>query len=65
MSSLSPWSPHVQVIGSRVRVSGSLLFRDNSNLGGVQDQGAMYVTSQGQIELTAGATLSFINNSGM
>ncbi len=56
----------MQVISSRVSVYGSLLFKDNSNSeSSVQDHGTMYVTSQGQVQLSAGATLSFVNNSGM
>jgi len=55
-----------QVIGSRVRVYGSLEIKNNNNfVGGAQDHGGLYVTSQGQVELKSGAAISFINNVGM
>ena len=55
--------PSLAVIGTRVTVHGSLLFSNNSNTGSL-DGGALYITSLGQLELTPGATLSFVNNSG-
>lgn len=55
--------PSLAIVGSRVRLYGSLLFSSNSNTGSL-DGGALYVTSLGQLELTAGATLTFHNNSG-
>ena len=53
------------MIGSRVIVHGNLVFQNNSDEGGSLDGGALYVTSQGQVELTAGAQISFIDNTGM
>ena len=56
--------PSLAVVGSRIRLYGSLLFSDNSNTGSL-DGGALYITSLGQLELTEAASLSFINNSGV
>lgn len=56
----------MQIIGSRVTVYGSLLFKDNSNsMASIQDNGALYITSQGQLQFTAHSSLTFVNNSGM
>ena len=55
--------PSLAIIGSRIRVHGSLLFSSNSNTGSL-DGGAIYITSLGQVELVPGASLAFINNSG-
>ena len=55
--------PSLAVVGSRVRLYGSLRFSSNSNTGSL-DGGALYLTSLGQLELAEGASLSFINNNG-
>ena len=55
--------PSLAVVGSRVRLYGSLRFSSNSNTGSL-DGGALYLTSLGQLELAEDASLSFINNSG-
>ena len=55
--------PSLAVVGSRVRLYGSLLFYSNSNTGSL-DGGALYITSLGQLQLTEAASLSFVNNSG-
>lgn len=52
------------MIGSRLIVIGNLVFQNNSD-GGSFDGGALFVTSQGQVELTAGAQISFIHNVGL
>ena len=55
--------PSLAVVGSRVRLYGSLRFSSNSNTGSL-DGGALYLTSLGQLELAEDASLSFINNNG-
>ena len=55
--------PSLAVVGSRVRLYGSLLFSSNLNAGSL-DGGSLYITSLGQLELMEGATLTFFNNSG-
>ena len=55
--------PSLAIVGSRVRVHGSLLFSSNSNTGSL-DGGAVYITSLGQMELTHGASITFFKNSG-
>lgn len=56
--------PSLAIVGSLVHLYGSLVFSSNSNTGSF-DGGALYITSLGQLELGGGATLTFINNSGM
>lgn len=55
--------PSLAVVGTRVRLYGSLVFSGNSNAGSL-DGGALYITSLGQLELTEAASLYFVNNSG-
>lgn len=55
--------PSLVIVGTRVSVSGSLLFSTNSNTGSL-DGGSLYITSLGQVQLNPGATITFVNNSG-
>ena len=55
--------PSLAIVGSRVRIYGSLIFSSNSNTGSL-DGGSLYITSLGQLELREAATLTFFNNSG-
>ena len=55
--------PSLAVIGTRVIVHDSLVFSNNSNTGSL-DGGSLFITSLGQVELTPGATITFVNNSG-
>ena len=51
-----------QIAGALVDLHGTLEIINNDATG--SDQGAIYVTSFGQMELTRGAALRFINNQG-
>lgn len=55
--------PCLAVIATLVRVSGSLVFRNNTNVRSL-DGGAVYVTSLGQLLVDPQTTVRFDRNEG-